>query len=238
MTPRQIRALEIAARFKIAESDGKWIVPSQTGVGKYAVQLKADDRVDYTCPDFELRREPCKHVMAVRFTIERERHQDGRVTITETFEVVQKKTYPQDWPNYNQAQIEEKDRFQVLLRDLCSGIAQPEYRGKGRPPMPLSDVAFASAFKIYSTFSGRRFMSDLRESKERSHIDAMPHYNSIFRYLGNPSLRPILKDLIIQSSLPLRSVEVEYGTTCQYLSEKQNDESVYVIRCGLHAAQP
>ena len=34
-------------------------------------------------------------------------------------------TYRQDWPAYNDAQTHEKDRFQILLNDLCSGIAEP-----------------------------------------------------------------------------------------------------------------
>jgi hypothetical protein len=34
-----------------------------------------------------------------------------------------------------------------------------------------------------------------------------PHYNSIFRTLENPTLTPILRGLIIESSLPLKVVE-------------------------------
>src|SRR5438876_2062174 len=177
MTPRQIRALEIAARFKIVESSGKWIVPSQTGVGKYSVQIKAD-LARCTCPDHELRLADCKHIMAVRFMIERETHADGTTTVTETFEVTKRTTYPQKWSCYNAAQTEEKDRFQVLLRDLCNGIIEPPQE-KGRPRLPLADAVFGATFKVYSTFSGRRFMSDLREARERGLIDRAPHYNTI-----------------------------------------------------------
>jgi transposase len=54
-------------------------------------------------------------------------------------------------------------------------------------------------------------MSDLRESHKRGFISKVPHYNSIFNYLENPELTPILRDLILQSSLPLKSVEVDFA---------------------------
>jgi hypothetical protein len=42
------------------------------------------------------------------------------------------------------AQIHEKARFQVLLRDLCKGIEEPEQVGRGRPRIPLADSIFAA----------------------------------------------------------------------------------------------
>ena len=54
-------------------------------------------------------------------------------------------------------------------------------------------------------------MSDLREARERGHIGSTPHYNSIFRYLENPELTPILKDLIIVSSMPLQTIETDFA---------------------------
>jgi transposase len=43
------------------------------------------------------------------------------------------------------------------------------------------------------------------------YISKVPHFNSISNYLENPSLTPILRDLIIQSSLPLQSVETDFA---------------------------
>jgi hypothetical protein len=65
---------------------------------------------------------------------------------------------------------------------VCRGIPEPEARKTGRPSLPLSDAIFSVAFKVYSTVSGRRFMSDLREAKMRGFISKTPHYNSIFNY--------------------------------------------------------
>jgi hypothetical protein len=75
----------------------------------------------------------------------------------------------------------------------------------------LSDAIFSATFKVYSTVSARRFMSDLRESHTRGFITRVPHYNSIFNYLENPELTPILRELITQTSLPLKAVEVDFA---------------------------
>lgn len=78
-TTRQQKALEIADKFRIVETAGKWMVPSQSSAKKYAVRVIGKSG-DCTCPDFELRREPCKHLLAVRYLIQpvcRERWRDA-----------------------------------------------------------------------------------------------------------------------------------------------------------------
>lgn len=107
---------------------------------------------------------------------------------------------------YNAAQTTEKDRFQQLFCDLCRGIPKPRSQRPGRPRLALADAVFSATFKIYSTLSARRFMSDLREAHARGFIARVPHYNSIFNYLESPDLTPVLDTLIRQSSLSLRVV--------------------------------
>ena len=72
-------------------------------------------------------------------------------------------------------------------------------------------MIFSATFKVYSTVSARRFMCDLRAAQEKGFIAKAPHYNSIFNYLENPELTPVLKTLITQSSLPLQSVETDFA---------------------------
>jgi hypothetical protein len=63
---RELKALELAARSKIVFHLGRWLVPSQ-GSGKvYSVSLSPPS---CSCEDFELRGEPCKHVIADRVTL-------------------------------------------------------------------------------------------------------------------------------------------------------------------------
>src|SRR5438105_4426921 len=203
MNARQERGIEIAKRLRIRKTpNGGYIVPSQGGVGKYAVVM--GERPTCTCPDHELHGDRCKHIYAVEYVIQGEFFEDGSAKVTETVRVVEtikRTTYPQNWKAYNAAQTTEKDKFQMLLRDLCKGIEEPPAPKTGRPRLPLADVVFAAAFKTYSTVSGRRFMSDLREARERGHITKAPHFNSISEYLENAALTPLLHELITRSSL-------------------------------------
>lgn len=166
MDSREQRGLEIAARFHVSQKDGKWVVPSQTGHGKYTVNLNEQF---CSCPDHETRGVKCKHIFAVEFTIKRERGiihtTDGDVTtttLTETVKVTQRVTYPQDWKSYNQAQTNEKALFQDLLRDLCFSLP-PQEHTMGRKPLLLSDIVFSLVFKVYSCMSSRRFGTDLKK---------------------------------------------------------------------------
>jgi hypothetical protein len=56
------------------------------------------------------------------------------------------------WTAYNTAQCEEKTRFVALLSDLCNAVPQPLQEGRGRPRLPLSDMVFASVYKVYVGF--------------------------------------------------------------------------------------
>ena len=49
-----------------------------------------------------------------------------------------KPTYKQKWPEYNAAQTNEKDKFQMLLADLCRGIVDDTPRTKRPAPAAIS----------------------------------------------------------------------------------------------------
>jgi transposase len=208
MELREQKALEIAAKSKLTRKGDTWLVPSQAGPKKYTVDPNPQEP-NCTCPDFESRQLPCKHIFAVEIVVQREYSDDGETrTVTETVTV--KKTYKQEWPAYNKAQTNEKAHFLAFLHELCSGIEGP-VQTFGRPRLPLADIIFSAAFKTYSTVSGRRFVSDLREAKAKGYLSKMPSYNSIFDYLKMKSLTPYLKQLIAASSLPLKSIETEFA---------------------------
>jgi transposase len=221
---RKQRGAEMAKQFKIAQNGDSWVVPSSTGKGKYTVRMTAEFE-SCSCKDFDLTGHRCKHLHAVEYVIQRtlEFGGDGSVTETETVSVTQtRKTYPQQWRAYNNAQTSEQDKFQELLHQLCKPIETPEQPGRGNRMMPLADMVFAMVFKVYSTVSARRFMSDLREAKERGHIDNTPHFNSIFKYMDKAELTPLLKELLVETSKPLKAVEVDFAcdssgfTTCRF----------------------
>src|SRR6516165_11797441 len=45
----------------------------------------------------------------------------------------------------------------------------------------------------------------------KGYLSRVPHFNSICNYLENPELTPILYSLITETSLPLKSVEVDFA---------------------------
>jgi len=209
MDARQERGLAIANTAKITKRDrGTWIVPSQSAKGRYAVTISKDGKF-CTCPDFELRQQPCKHVYAVQYVLFRETTTNGdSTTVRETAAV--RVTYAQNWPAYNAAQVSEKETFLNLLHSLCEHVPEPE-QTRGRPRLPLRDMIFAAAYKVYSTASARRFMTDLRDAQSKGLISRAPHYNSLFRCLESETVTPIIHDLIVRAALPLRAVETDFA---------------------------
>lgn len=211
---RKLRGQAIAEAGKIEKRHGTWYVPSASGSGRYVVQH--DPKFSRcSCPDWELRHMRCKHIYAVEYTLEKQANTDGTTTVTETLTVsatVQKRvTYPQNWTAYNAAQSVEKNRFQVLLADLCRGVPEPERAGRGRKPHTVRDSIFAMVFKVYSTFSSRRFSSDLREAHARGHLSREIPGMKTVQFFENEEYLPILKELVRQSALPLRSVETTFA---------------------------
>ena len=205
MDARQERGLLIAETCKIAKNKLGWKVPSQSGNGSYIVSLDHGEPF-CTCPDFEARHQPCKHIHAVEYIIQRETKPDGSTTLTQSVKV----TCTQEWPAYNRAQTHEQERFVTLLHDLCNGIQQLP-QTFGRPRLPLADVVFGVTYKAYTTMSGRRFMSDLRDAEVKELVAKAPSFASNARYLENPELTPLLKALIEQSAMPLRAVETDFA---------------------------
>jgi hypothetical protein len=226
MDTREQRGLALAALYRIEKGeDGRWVVPSQSGNGtKYIVDADEDPSKQHcTCPDHRDRAVKCKHMFAVEFVLTREKNPDGTETVTKTFKVTEKVTYKQDWPNYNKAQTNEKRLFLSLLGSLCDGFAEPPKKAKrGRPALPLADLAFSMAFKVYSTVSTRRFTCDL-EDAAKGYLRKAPHYNSVCEGFENPALTPILKALIVEASKPLALVETAFAvdssgfSTCRFV---------------------
>lgn len=232
--------MEIAATAKLQRSGESWFVPSQTRGkgGDYYYTVKPDvSNPHCTCPDHETYNTKCKHIFAVEFTIRRENKDEGEnEAFTRTVTV--RKTYKQEWPAYNAAQVNEKSEFQKLLHELCKGVGEPSQK-MGRPRLPFEDMIFAAAFKVYSTVSGRRFMSDLRDAHDKGYISKLPCYNSIFNYFENEALTPYLKMLIEESSLPLQTIESSFAvdssgfSTCrfvQWVQAKHHDPKLLEAR--------
>jgi hypothetical protein len=158
-----------------------------------------------TCLDYEKNGLKCKHLFAVENMLLRE----SGATLPEPAKI-KKPTYKQEWHAYNLAQTNEKAKFQELLYELCRNLEEP-MQHMGRPRVPVADRIFAATFKTYSLLSGRRFTSDLMEAKRRGYVQMMPTYSTIYSYLESEELTHYLRQLIIESSLPLKSIERDFA---------------------------
>jgi transposase len=207
MNVRELHALEIAARSKITFANGVWLVPSQTTAAAYAVTLGGEPFCP--CDDFTLRKQPCKHILAARLVCVRD--QGGQAPGSSTVVVPKKATYQQNWPMYNEAQQTEKLRFQKLLFDLCRALPNLKQTGSGRRWTPLADMVFACALKVYTTVSSRRFACDLQDAYRGGYLSHLMNSVSVCAYLENEQLTPVLQNLVVQSSLPLRLVETSFA---------------------------
>jgi hypothetical protein len=222
MSIREAKGRDIADKARITKSGNLYLVPSQSGGKRYQVDPIAQS---CSCPDFEFTGFKCKHQYAVEFTVERERKTvtetkaDGatKTTVTETVKV-SRKTYPQQWPAYNMAQTKEKAIFLYLLHQLCQGVGSPAQRGAGRRRFPLEDMLFAMCYKVYSTVSTRRFMTDFRDAHARGYVSSLPCYNSIINYFESEVSTPYLQMLIEESGLPLQAIEEDFAIDSSGLS--------------------
>ena len=219
---RQMRGIAIAALTLIKPNSDGYSVPSQSGRGAYVVNLETGPyHGPYcTCPDFEERQLPCKHIWAVQITLEREEEPDG-IEDVQTIRV----QYGQHWPSYNAAQENEEEHFEQLLRNLCDMLPQPQREpGKpGRPSLLLPDVVYGLGLKVYAMKSARRAMSLLRRAEDEGLMTKSPSRASAIRYLAEPDLTPVLRGLIEQSALPLRAIETDFAVDSSGFSGTSNN---------------
>ena len=243
---REERGELLAKSTKIVKTPHGWKVASQTNTSRdYIVKFTRDYIVKFTrdepkcsCPDCELRHKKCKHIYAVEFYIKRQINEEGRITETKGIKV----SYSQNWKAYDKSQTNEKIFFMKLLSNLCENVEAPNYKF-GRPRVPLSEMLFASALKVYSTFSLRRFISDVRIAKEMNLIDSVPCYASIGHFMQRAEITELLQKLIQFSATPLSSVETNFAVDssgfstsrfARYFDYKHGKESKYRIWIKAH----
>src|ERR1700677_1154364 len=210
MDAREQRGLVIAALCKLSRnSDGLWLVPSQSGAEKiYRVNV---EKKTCTCPDHQESGFTCKHFYAASFVHKREVLPDGTMIETKTVTLTEKKVYKQDWRAYNLAQSVEQHRFSELLFDLTRGVKELPVKAVGRKPHSTKDSVFAMVLKVYGTFSSRRMNCDLTDAFDKGYLGSPVPGMKVVQFMENTAMTPILKELIGYSARPLRAVETNFA---------------------------
>ena len=235
---REERGKLLSKSTRIVKTPQGWRVTSQTNTGKQYIVKIIKDNPKCECPDCTMRRKKCKHIYAVEFYIKKQIDEEGKITQTKGVKI----SYSQDWKAYDKSQTNEKLVFLKLLRELCDFVEQPNYNF-GRPKLSYSDLIFASALKVYSTFSLRRFMSDVKITKEMELVDSIPCFSSVGHFLQKEEISDILKKLISISASPLREIETDFAVDssgfstsrfARYFDYKHGKESKYRIWLKAH----
>jgi transposase len=147
--------------------------------------------------------------MAARLVFARDK--GGAAPAIVADQVPRKPTYRQRWSLYNEAQQTEKHRFQELLFDLCRGIKELKRNKRGQRPHTRRDTVFVMALKVFTGFSGRRAHADLGSAWKAGYLSKHIPGIKVSSFFENADLRPVLVELIMQSSRPLRSVETKFA---------------------------
>jgi transposase len=196
---RIVKAMDIVSRWEEIEPLGEndWSVPSQSGLGRYRVVL-AEGVWVCGCKDFEKRRQPCKHILAV---LEQSRP-------TPSSPPAPLKHYKQH-PSYTRAQTEEMRLLDSLLRELVSEVPElPKASEKGgRPSLPLSESLYCAILKVYSGLSGRRASGVYANVHDRKLLSRIPNYMVASRALNRPEATHLLYRLLTLSAAPLAALE-------------------------------
>lgn len=216
---KQQKGIEIATLYTLTKQKGAWLVPSSRGNKSYRVTVFGRKSA-CTCPDYNTHGDKCKHIYAVEHTQSIKRPRGRPSTKNINLKVEKRKTYPQDWPLYNHAQTNEKDMFLRLLKELCGDVKELD-QSNGRPRMPIADALFSIVFKVYTKYSARRYMSDLRDVHEKGYISKISHFNTILNYLELPELYPVLCELVHRSSLPMRDLETDFAADASGFSSNR-----------------
>ena len=212
MDARREQGEEIASTARLLRKGGVWLVPSRTRSGRKYTVCPDEDEPHCTCPDHETNGGKCKHIWAVEFYRIHGENMRRRLPAPPPISpTAGKKTYAQNWSAYNAAQTQEKEMFLRLLRELCDGIEDHREQTTGRPRLPIGDAVFAACFKVFSTVSGRRFMTDLRDATQKGLVSRTPHFNTISNTLEDEALTDVPRSLITESSLPLKAVELDFA---------------------------
>jgi len=96
------------------------------------------------------------------------------------------------------------------LFELCQLIPEPIYE-TGRPPIPVKDLVFMTALKIYSNYSGRKISYDLEMAEASKYIQRAPHFNRLSEFLNCPVTYDLLKKLLTLTAMPLKELEDDYS---------------------------
>jgi transposase len=208
-------------------------VSSLDGARKYAAVCDQDGW-SCTCPFWEERKTPCKHIVATVRWLD----PNPPPIIEEPLSQPKRRSYRQpDDGIYDEAQQQEHQLFDALLWDLLGTVPDhPLLRApRGRPAIPLRTIILVAVRKVHLAQSSRRARGLLvalnRDGK--GILPRVPNYTAPSRFFNTDQATPLLLGLIEASGLILKEIEDRgtvaidssgFCTSCTgaYLTEKHD----------------
>lgn len=192
------------------DATGFWIVPSQKRQVRHYKVYFGSEHATCDCPDFR-RRCPthCKHIWAVHYTILKENGEPLPKLEDIPPPEPREKRPERQWPLIRKVKRNERKKFPVLLADLCASLKPfPESTGGGRPRIPISDIMFGIAYRVFrKTPAVLDFMDDYEDVLNKGYVSKMICPNSLLNYMGDDRLTPMLVAMIEESAAPLAPFE-------------------------------
>lgn len=204
---REERGRQIAQLGGIHQLGARYVVPAQSANANVPTYLVDVIEQSCTCPDYELRRLPCKHQEAVLFWLawqegamnDNDGSDGNDATVGETTQVTlpptkKKQQSKQNWPAYNRAQTTELPRVRKMLFALLQGVPNQEREAgtPGQKPIPDREAAFGLVAKVYSGCSGRRAEGDMHAYVAQGFLSRAWDANTLFRAMESEAMTPIL----------------------------------------------
>ncbi|MBI4010134.1 MAG: transposase [Candidatus Aenigmarchaeota archaeon] len=118
-----------------------------------------------------------------------------------------KKVYSQNWSLYNLSQTKEKMMFLKLLNDAVDFLGIEYEYEFGRPHVPIDDLIKCCAIKVFNCFSSRRTIAELQLAYALGYIRQSYHFNTISKYMNDPTITPWLEKLYKLLALSLVDTE-------------------------------
>lgn len=129
-----------------------------------------------------------------------------------------KVNYPQNWSLYNLSQTKEKMMFLKLLNNAVDCLEIPCNYSFGRPSVPVDDMIKCCCIKVFNNFSSRRTIAELQLAFALGYIKKVYHFNTICKYMKDPSITSHLHDAYKLLASPLVDIENYFAIDASGLS--------------------
>lgn len=187
-------------------SDNEWTVKSQESRSKYTVK-RNEEGFTCNCPDCILHKNECKHILAVKMSLESMKPRVSHQT--------------RDWSAYNTSLCDEFRMFSSYLKELISTIdIQEQPVRRGRKSLPIDEVIFAAVTKVAHQLSSRRGQGVVDAENIGKY-----NFTSTIKFLENPDNSALLRELLHASAKPFVEIEDSFSIDSSGFNTRRYESS-------------